>query len=168
MIHFGRYYAHSTCCGHVLFRVWTLTPQHWTMFLNIHSSFSSISNLVQILWKGAIFCSLFCFMAVYWAIKCSNHGVNNIKVTFGSQENLFWKVMKAFRVTKSMLKKISKNCPNNEKTYTPIQKSIMLCHRVNSMGITSLNITVLTETPRCSTILFFCMGWNQKSGIPHC
>ena len=28
MIHFGRYYAHSTCCGHVLFSVWTLTPQH--------------------------------------------------------------------------------------------------------------------------------------------
>ena len=29
----------------------------------------------------------------------------------------------------------------------PINKSIMLCHGVNYMGITSWNITVLTETP---------------------
>ena len=46
MVHFGRYYAHSTCCGHVLFRVWTLNTSK--MFLNIHSSFSSILNFVQI------------------------------------------------------------------------------------------------------------------------
>ena len=33
-------------------------------------------------------------------IKCSNHGVDNIKVTFGSQKNMFSKVMKAFTVPK--------------------------------------------------------------------
>ena len=54
------------------------------MFLNIHSSFSSILNLAV--------CIEF--------IKRSNHGVNNIKVTFGSQKNMFSKVMKAFTVTK--------------------------------------------------------------------
>ena len=36
-------------------------------------------------------------------IKCSNHGVNNIKVTFGSQKNMFSKVMKAFTVTKEYI-----------------------------------------------------------------
>ena len=34
---FGRYYAHSTCCGHVLFRVWTLTPQQCSLTFILHS-----------------------------------------------------------------------------------------------------------------------------------
>ena len=70
------------------------------MFLNIHSSFSFILNLVQICEKVS-YSVPFCFMAVCIEfIKCSNHGVNNIKVTFGSQKNMFSKVKKAFTVTK--------------------------------------------------------------------
>ena len=103
-------------------------------------------------------------------IKCSNHAVNNIKVTFGSQKNIYvFKGYESFYSDKrAHVRQSPKIAPTMRNIYKPIQKSIMLCHRVNSMGITSWNITVLPETPWCSTILFFCMGLNQKSGISHC
>ena len=81
-------------CGH-----WHLNnvPKH-SFFIQFH--FKLGTNL----WKVVMLCPLFCFMAVCIEfIKCSNHGVNNIKVTFGSQKNIFSKVMKAFTVTKEYI-----------------------------------------------------------------
>ena len=72
-----------------------------------------------------------------------------------------------------MFKKISKNCPNNDKTYTNLFKVynamsqtysrfIMPCHRVNSMGITSWNITVLAGPPGIPPYCYFAWDWTKS------